>query len=151
MNRVQIISDKNQRSLKIKSAIQKKINQNKIKRSNITIVIGGDGFMLQTLHLCQNFRAPVYGMNRGTVGFMMNAYETDALPLRLSNAEEQIINPLIMKATLVDGKVETALAINEVNSDTSFTGALGQTRTGTPKRARILSPLCLPISPRGHC
>ena len=57
----------------------------------------------------------MYGMNRGTVGFMMNSYETDALPLRLSNAEEQIINPLIMKATLVDGKVETALAINEVS------------------------------------
>ncbi len=54
-------------------------------------------------------------MNRGTVGFMMNAYETDTLPLRLANAEEQIINPLIMKATLLDGKVETALAINEVS------------------------------------
>ena len=49
MNKVQIISDKNQRSLKIKSVIQKKINQNKVKRFNITIVIGGDGFMLQTL------------------------------------------------------------------------------------------------------
>ena len=49
MNRVQIISDNNQRSLKIKSVVQKKINQNKIKRSNITIVIDGDGFMLQTL------------------------------------------------------------------------------------------------------
>ena len=71
--------------------------------------------MLQTLHLCQNFRAAVYGMNRGTIGFMMNAYETEALPSRLANAEEQIINPLIMKATLVDGKVETALAINEVS------------------------------------
>ena len=49
MNKVQIISDKNQKSLKIKSVIQKKIKQNNIKRSNITIVIGGDGFMLQTL------------------------------------------------------------------------------------------------------
>ena len=85
------------------------------KEADYIVALGGDGFMLQTLHLCQNFCAPVYGMNRGTVGFMMNAYETDALPLRLSNAEEQIINPLIMKATLVDGKVETALAINEVS------------------------------------
>ena len=49
MNNIQIISDKNQKSLKIKSIIQKKINQNKVKRSNIIIVIGGDGFMLQTL------------------------------------------------------------------------------------------------------
>ena len=61
--------------------------------------------MLQTLHLCQNLRAPVYGMNRGTVGFMMNAYEIKALPLRLANAEQQIINPLIMKATLVYNKI----------------------------------------------
>ena len=115
MKKIQIISDTNQKSLKIKSQLIKILIKNKFIKSNITIVVGGDGFMLQTLHLCQNFRAPVYGMNRGTVGFMMNAYETDALPLRLSNAEEQIINPLIMKATLVDGKVETALAINEVS------------------------------------
>ena len=85
------------------------------KTADYIVALGGDGFMLQTLHRCQNLRAPVYGMNRGTVGFMMNAYEIKALPLRLANAEQQIINPLIMKATLVDGKVETALAINEVS------------------------------------
>ena len=85
------------------------------KTANYIVALGGDGFMLQTLHLCQNLRAPVYGMNRGTVGFMMNAYEIKALPLRLANAEQQIINPLIMKATLTDGKVEIALAINEVS------------------------------------
>ena len=85
------------------------------KTADYIVALGGDGFMLQTLHLCQNLRAPVYGMNRGTVGFMMNAYEIKALPLRLANAEQQIINPLIMKATQVDGKVETALAINEVS------------------------------------
>ena len=85
------------------------------KTADYIVALGGDGFMLQTLHLCQNLRAPVYGMNRGTVGFMMNAYEIKALPLRLANAEQQIINPLIMKATHVDGKVETALAINEVS------------------------------------
>ena len=85
------------------------------KTADYIVALGGDGFMLQTLNLCQNLRAPVYGMNRGTVGFMMNAYEIKALPLRLANAEQQIINPLIMKATLVDGKVETALAINEVS------------------------------------
>ena len=85
------------------------------KTADYIVALGGDGFMLQTLHLCQNLRAPVYGMNRGTVGFMMNAYEIKVLRLRLANAEQQIINPLIMKATLVDGKVETALAINEVS------------------------------------
>ena len=74
MNRVQIISDKNQRSLKIKSAVQKKINQNKIKRSNITIVIGGDGFMLQTLKKNKKSRKVFYGVNSGSYGFLMNKF-----------------------------------------------------------------------------
>ena len=74
MNKVQIISDKNQRSLKIKSAIQKKINQNKIKRSNITIVIGGDGFMLQTLKKNRKSKKFFYGVNSGSYGFLMNKF-----------------------------------------------------------------------------
>ena len=66
------------------------------KEADYIVALGGDGFMPNFTPLSE-FSCPVYGMNRGTVGFMMNAYETDALPLRLSNAEEQIINPLIMK------------------------------------------------------
>ena len=62
-----------------------------------------------------DFKTADYIVALGGDGFMMNAYEIKALPLRLANAEQQIINPLIMKATLVDGKVETALAINEVS------------------------------------
>jgi NAD+ kinase len=71
--------------------------------------------MLQTLHATQHLRAPVYGMNRGTIGFLMNAYSESDLPERLEAAEEAVINPLSMKASCADGSVTEALAINEVS------------------------------------
>ncbi|WP_224815507.1 NAD kinase [Hasllibacter sp. MH4015] len=83
--------------------------------ADVIVALGGDGFMLATLHGTQDLPAPVYGMNRGTVGFLMNTYGEDGLIDRLEAAEEAVINPLHMKATGVDGKVTEALAINEVS------------------------------------
>jgi len=79
------------------------------------VALGGDGFMLQTLHHTQDLAAPVYGMNRGTIGFLMNAYSETGLTDRLAKAEEADINPLAMTAYLADGTVSEALAINEVS------------------------------------
>lgn len=79
------------------------------------VALGGDGFMLQTLHATEGSSIPVYGMNRGTVGFLMNAYDEDALPERLSLAEQTVINPLAMTATTALGEVHHGLAINEVS------------------------------------
>ncbi len=68
------------------------------KDADIIVALGGDGFMLQTLHATQDIAAPVYGMNRGTVGFMMNAFDVDDLPERLqSSSELAVINPLVMQ------------------------------------------------------
>ncbi|MBS1303354.1 NAD kinase [Loktanella sp. SALINAS62] len=83
--------------------------------ADVIVALGGDGFMLQTLHETQNIGAPVYGMNRGTVGFLMNAYGDDDLLARLDNAEQEVINPLVMNALAVDGSMHEALAINEVS------------------------------------
>ncbi|MDF1804550.1 NAD kinase [Thalassovita sp.] len=83
--------------------------------ANVIVALGGDGFMLQTLHRTQRLDAPVYGMNRGTVGFLMNEYAETDLKVRLAKAEEAVINPLSMKATCTDGTVHLALAINEVS------------------------------------
>ena len=66
-----IVSDKNNLSLKIKKSLESKNDFYSLSKSNLIIVIGGDGFMLQTLHNTQDLSAPVYGMNRGTVGFLM--------------------------------------------------------------------------------
>ncbi|WP_295317589.1 NAD kinase [Roseobacter sp.] len=83
--------------------------------ADVVVALGGDGFMLQTLHATQHLRAPVYGMNRGTIGFLMNAYSETDLRERLAAAEEAIINPLSMLATRADGSTVQALAINEVS------------------------------------
>jgi len=79
------------------------------------VALGGDGFMLQTLHATQHLPAPVYGMNRGTMGFLMNSYRPDGLLERLALAERATINPLRMQATTIHGKIYEALAINEVS------------------------------------
>ncbi len=83
--------------------------------ADVIVALGGDGFMLQTLHLTQHLNVPVYGMNRGTVGFLMNEFSQDNLEQRLSATEEAVINPLRMRATCTDGSQRTELAINEVS------------------------------------
>lgn len=82
-------------------------------RATVIVALGGDGFMLQTLHA--NRGLPVYGMNCGTIGFLMNEYSEEALPERLSAAEGCWIHPLAMRAGDADGHLHEALAINEVS------------------------------------
>ena len=82
--------------------------------AEVVVALGGDGFMLQTLHDTQALNVPVYGMNRGTIGFLMNEYAEDDLVDRLSAAEEAVINPLVMLATHADGSLSKDLALNEV-------------------------------------
>lgn len=83
--------------------------------ADVIVALGGDGFMLQTLHDTQELGASVYGMNRGTIGFLMNAYAETDLPARLAAAEEAELNPLEMVAQGVDGAETRLLAINEVS------------------------------------
>ncbi|MDE4098647.1 NAD kinase [Phaeobacter gallaeciensis] len=85
------------------------------QEAEVIVALGGDGFMLRTMHETVDLPAPVYGMNRGTVGFLMNEYHEEALIDRLREAEQEIINPLSMTAMDRDGKIHHALAINEVS------------------------------------
>ena len=83
--------------------------------ADVIVALGGDGFMLETLHATQALDTPVYGMNRGTVGFLMNAFAEDRLHERLDVAQEEVLNPLAMRAVTTSGEVHEALAINEVS------------------------------------
>src|SRR5882757_10342587 len=82
--------------------------------ADVVVALGGDGLMLQTLH--QNMRSgkPIYGMHRGTVGFLMNEFSTHDLHARLAAARESVIHPLLMRATDVHGVIHIHHAINEV-------------------------------------
>ncbi len=86
-----------------------------LSQAEVIVALGGDGFMLHTLHDTQELDVPVYGMNRGTIGFLMNEYHEGELQERLAAAEEAVINPLVMQATHLDGRTSRALAINEVS------------------------------------
>ena len=85
------------------------------EKAEVIVALGGDGFMLHTLHGTEGVDVPVYGMNCGTIGFLMNEYDEDGLPERLAAAEEEVVNPLAMHAVGVDGTDHRALAINEVS------------------------------------
>ena len=84
-------------------------------QADVIVALGGDGAMLDALRRRFDDEKPVYGMHRGTVGFLMNEYREDDLPARLNAAERLTLSPLRMTATDRHGKVHTHLAINEVS------------------------------------
>lgn len=85
------------------------------EEADVIVALGGDGFMLQTLHESMDLHIPVYGMNRGTVGFLMNEFSADGLRERLESARHAVINPLRMTARTAADEEVVALAINEVS------------------------------------
>ena len=84
-------------------------------QADVIVALGGDGFMLQTLREHMAAGKPIYGMNRGTVGFLMNEYNEDGLLERIAAADAEKIRPLAMEAKTATGQTVTALAINEVS------------------------------------
>jgi len=85
------------------------------EQADIVVALGGDGFMLETLHRTLPNHRPVYGMNRGSVGFLMNSYDEEGLLERVAAAEQAVIHPLVMKARDAAGTVHEVMAINDVS------------------------------------
>ncbi len=86
-----------------------------VEDCDVIVAVGGDGFMLDVLRAQMTAGKPIYGFNRGTVGFMMNDAEINGLRERIAEAEATVIHPLVMTATTISGKTETAMAINEIS------------------------------------
>ena len=115
MIKVQIIYDKNTKSSKIKNLLVKKLNQEQIKKENLIIVIGGDGFMLQTLKKNKNPKKQFYGINSGNYGFLMNKFSSKNIIKNLSKANMVSISPLEMTVKNKNNQTRKSLAINEVS------------------------------------
>ncbi|MDC0517572.1 NAD kinase [Candidatus Pelagibacter sp.] len=115
MNKIKIISDKNKKSQLIKSALVNKIKNFDFVKSNITIVIGGDGFMLQTLKKNKNSKKYFYGINSGNYGFLMNKFTSKNMIKNLSTAKMITISPLEMTVKNKNNQTKKYLAINEVS------------------------------------
>lgn len=104
--------------------------QVKEAEADVIVALGGDGFMLETLHRNLARPTPIFGLNRGSVGFLMNDYDEDDLPARIAAAERTVIHPLQMDARVESGQVHSGLAINEVS-------LLRQTRQSAKLRITI--------------
>lgn len=86
-----------------------------LAQADVVVALGGDGVMLQTLHETVKRRLPIYGVNRGSVGFLMNEYRPEGLLDRINSAEAADVHPLVMQAVDVKGSRHKALAFNEVS------------------------------------
>ena len=115
MKKISIIFDKNKTSKKIKFFLQKKINSYLPKKSNLIVVIGGDGFMLQTLKKFYKLKKPFYGINSGSYGFLMNKFSTKNTIKNIFKSKLISINPLEMTVKNKLGKTKKSIAINEVS------------------------------------
>ena len=114
MKKLLIISDKNLRSLRIKSQIYKVLKKDFLKKSNVVIVIGGDGFMLQTLKKNKNKKNLFYGINSGNYGFLMNKFSKNLLIKNINKSKLISISPLEM-TVFTKKKIRKCIAINEVS------------------------------------
>ena len=115
MSKPQIISDKNKKSLKIKNLLIKIINKEKFEQDDLVIVIGGDGFMLETLKKNKNTKKKFYGINSGNYGFLMNKFSSRNIIKNLSKANMISISPLEMIVRNKNNQTKKSLAINEVS------------------------------------
>ena len=115
MQKIAFLADKTEDAQNALSLLSKRYGCHSEESAETIVALGGDGFMLSILHNSQFMALPVYGMNRGTVGFLMNEFTEDNLIDRLTQAEAADINPLRMQAMCLDGSKVDALAINEVS------------------------------------
>ncbi len=115
MKNIHIISDTNNKSLKIKNFLTNKLKSSSLKKSSLIIVIGGDGFMLQTLKKNYRFKKPFYGINSGNYGFLMNKFNKEKTYKKIFQAKKIKISPLTMSVKTKTGSTKKGIAINEVS------------------------------------
>ena len=111
----QIIFDKNKKSIKIKKLLLNQITKHKYNKENLIVVIGGDGFMLQTLKKYKNLNKQFYGINSGNYGFLMNIFSSKNIIKNLTKAKMISISPLEMTVKNKNNKIKKSIAINEVS------------------------------------
>ena len=110
-----IFFDKTKNSLKIKSSLEKKIQSISLTKSKLIVVIGGDGFMLQTLKKFYKLKKTFYGVNSGYYGFLMNRFSNKNFFKNLTSAKLIQIHPLEMKVRTKNNQLKKSIAINEVS------------------------------------
>jgi len=113
--RIHFVASPNAEARDARQRLVKRYSDVTPEKADVIVALGGDGLMLQTLHKFMKSGKPIYGMHRGTVGFLMNEYYPDDLPERLAKAQVAVIHPLLMCAHDEDGDAREFHAFNEVS------------------------------------
>ena len=114
-DKIYLTYDKTKNALKIKTLLEKIIQTTTLKKSNIIIVLGGDGFMLQTLKKLYKLKKPFYGLNSGNYGFLMNKFSNKNFLKNLKTSHNVKIHPLQMSVKTKNNKIKKSIAINEIS------------------------------------
>ena len=128
--RIAFVAAKTDSARKALNRLRERYGNVSPRKADVIVALGGDGVMLETLHRYFDHNIPIYGMNRGTVGFLMNAYREAGLYERLAAAQTVGLHPLHMRARTVSGKEKEAYCINEV-------ALLRETRQAAKLRIKI--------------
>jgi len=112
---IAFVASKTEEAQSALTEMRKRYVEVPLDKADIIVAFGGDGFMLRTLHRHLHLDRPVYGMKLGTVGFLMNQFQPDALPDRIARAQPTALKPLVMEAVSESGTTTTSLAFNEVS------------------------------------
>ena len=132
-----IVADPSEAARATRADLQARYGSATPEQADVIVALGGDGFMLQTLHEYMDTGLPIYGMNQGTVGFLMNEYDADRLPERIDRADLTKLHPLRMRARNASFGEQQALAVNEVS-------LLRQTRQAAKIRISIDGKVRIP-------
>ena len=114
-DKIYLVFDKTYQSLKIRNLLIKKVQITTLKKSNVIIVLGGDGFMLQTLKRLYKFKKPFYGINTGNYGFLMNKFSNNNFIKNLKTSHSIKIYPLQMNVKTKNNQIKKSIAINEIS------------------------------------
>lgn len=115
MNRIACVHSQSEAARQCFEQLETKYEFVREEEADVVLVLGGDGFMLHSLHKFLDLNVPMFGMNCGTIGFLMNENRIEDLHERLSTAKEVSLHPLAMTAVLKDGSTQAAIAFNEVS------------------------------------
>lgn len=138
---ISIIATKTPEAQTAKVELENKYATVDLDEADIIVVLGGDGLMLRCLHKTMDTGQKIFGMHRGSVGFLMNNYDTKNLPERLAKSRQNKLHPLKMIATDITGKTHNALAINEV-SITRDTAQAAKLKISVDGRVRMEELVC---------
>ncbi len=115
LEQIAFVASKSDRAQSALGLLTEKYGNTPFDEAQVIVAVGGDGFLLQTMHRHLRRQLPIYGMNQGSVGFLMNEFQVDALHERLQKAQSTALHPLRMIAEQESGVEQIALAINEVS------------------------------------